>query len=559
MKKYNTYLFFVLTLLFLQPIFAVGQIPKTDEMAEKVSLFTDRSIYINGEQLQFFATLFEGETIDTAYYSHILYCELITPDGKKIVAGKYLLNNQSTRGCLDIPADIITGTYYLRAYTKQMRNYGPHSYAYCQVRIINPQKSEMLEGEISENMPDLLRVKSPEVAIMLDSDKKAYSPGEKIRITVGAPIHPAALVKSLCLSVVPEKTEAKFFYVDANTIQPQPEAIYYTENRGLSLTGKLTEASAGNTVKGKRVNLSIIGEGRDFMAVRSNADGRFHFALPDYYGSHDIFLSAEKTENAELKIWVDNDFCAAPISLPAPVFILTEEERQAAFKMALNMQVSSHFKPDSVPELLRVKRIDKAFYGEPANIIYLDQYIQLPTLEEYFNELPGLVKVRKRGNDKYFKVSGPQDLSFFDPLILVDWVAVDETPKVLAIAPQNIARIEIVNKAYVKGEQTYGGIISIISKKGDFAGIDLPTTGIFVNYQFLAENTCHEMQITDSDHFPDARNTLFWQSVLNPEPGKTSEFVCTAPDVPGRYVICVQGISEKGERVAISVTIDIVN
>ncbi|MFA5971750.1 MAG: hypothetical protein WC780_05325 [Lentimicrobiaceae bacterium] len=30
-----------------------------------------------------------------------------------------------------------------------------------------------------------------------------------------------------------------------------------------------------------------------------------------------------------------------------------------------------------------------AFYGKVLTVIYLDQYVQLRTLEEYFNELPG--------------------------------------------------------------------------------------------------------------------------------------------------------------------------
>ena len=38
----------------------------------------------------------------------------------------------------------------------------------------------------------------------------------------------------------------------------------------------------------------------------------------------------------------------------------------------------------------------------------LINYVQLPTLEEYFNELPTLAKVRKRQGEKYFKILGAQ-------------------------------------------------------------------------------------------------------------------------------------------------------
>jgi hypothetical protein len=387
--------------------------------------------------------------------------------------------------------------------------------------------------------------------ISVDVNKEVFLPNDTVTFSVKLLGNHNSEIKDLCLSVVPE-TAASIPLVSQQTkLQRQTEKLYFPEDRGLSLTGKLT-GSGGIALQGKVISLSIIGEGRDFMAARTDTSGRFFFALPEYAGKRDLFLSAEKSNLPDVKIWVDNDFCAIPVHLATPDFSLSAKEREVAENMALNQQIDSHFNTDTVTGTIPAAATERPFYGDPTSILTLDQFVQLPTLEEYFNELPGQVKVRKRSGEKYFKVIGAYDLSFYDPLVLVDWVAVDELSRILAIAPRNISRIEIVNQLYVKGGQTYGGIISIISKKGDFAGIDLPSTGIFINFRFLTQNLCRpipEMIPADS---PDIRNTILWKPGISLNDNGTNAFSFSAPYTPGKYSIILEGISPEGTRFAVT-------
>jgi hypothetical protein len=159
------------------------------------------------------------------------------------------------------------------------------------------------------------------------------------------------------------------------------------------------------------------------------------------------------------------------------------------------------------------------------------------------------VKVRKRKGEPYFSVqsSVTENLSFYDPLVLVDWVAIDEPSKILAVSPQNISRIEVVNEDYIKGGQTYGGIVSFISKKGDFAGIDLPSAGIFINYRFLSENQCLEISGAAAANQPDVRNTVLWKPSIKVQDKQPEKIVFTAPDTPGKYIVIVEGVTTNGE------------
>jgi hypothetical protein len=530
---------------------------------DNVVMFTDRSIYITGEQVRFYATVWYGDDLTKSVQSQILYCEIITPDGNKISGNKFMISQSSVSGCIDIPGTILTGTYYIRAYTKLMRNYGPDSYSYKQIRIVNPGRVEVLGKDNNQNITDIQVIQSKSDGLkdllQVTIDKAWYNQRDTITLTVQPKNSVVSGIKNISISVVPEGTQSSALLVQSSKKQPYAKSDYNTETRGLSISGKLTDMSSANPVAGKKVNLSIIGDGRDFMATRTDSLGRFFFALPYYYGSRDLFICAEKTASMNDKIWVDNDFCNIPVHLPSPLFILTETERKFVHNMAINEQINSLFYSDTIRDLQSLKKEESAFYGKPSAIISFDKYIELPTLEEYFNELPSMVKVRKRKGQSYFAVQGATDLSFSDPLILIDWVAVDEPAKILAVSPQNIARVEVVNEFYVKGGQTYGGIISIISKKSDFAGIDLPSAGIFINYHFLDKSDCRENFDNSSITFPDSRNTILWTPGITLPNSQPEKIVFTAPDTPGKYSVVIEGVTMEGEIFSVISAFEVIN
>ncbi|MFZ4546450.1 MAG: hypothetical protein ACOYN4_03405 [Bacteroidales bacterium] len=562
-KKTNLFVLLCLFFIISSSLIANGQNNKQHENQEQIVVITDRSIYIVGEQINFSATLVNGSKNESLSASQILYCELITPEGSKISGSKFLIHQYRVAGSIDIPSDLLSGTYYLKTYTKLMRNYGPETFAYNQIRIVNPEKSGLAATGNDQKTKSTLTFDTISVignkSLFVSTNSNHYSSGETVIVSVRGLSVSQLQLKNLSLSVVPEATKSYSKIIPDPQGEIQNKNIYFSENHGLSLNGKLNYGATEIPINGKKVNLSIMGEGRDFMAVRTDSSGRFFFALPGYYGSRDLFLCAEKLPSKDVKIWVDNDFSTAPYPLPAPTFTLTEPEKVAVYNMALNRQIQMQYAIKVLPDTVVNRKSEKAFYGNPTSVIYLDQYIQLPTLEDYFNELPSQVKVRKHKGETVFYVIGSRDVSFYDPLVLIDWVAVDEPSKILAISPQNISRIEIVNETYIKGDQTYGGIISIISKKGDFAGIDLPSTGIFINYRFLDESWEPVAEIQQSSKSPDTRNTLLWQPNIVLKQDKETTYTFLAPDTPGKYVVFLEGVTEDGKIISETYSFEINN
>jgi hypothetical protein len=520
--------------------------------AEGVTMYCDRTLYVTGEMILFSVFLHKENPGDSTGPSRVLYCEVITPGGEKITGNKFMVENYSCYGSLVIPDALLTGYYYLRAYTKVMRNYGPGSYSYIRINIINPSRTEVQTGK-NNNFKEMPSLNKPhfygnENSFRLMLNKNKYLRRDTVRLLIDLPgINDLSACQGMCLSVVPEYSFNKVDPEITGNLFSGNADYYPAETRGLSITGKIKDNKNGRSIPGTPVNLSIIGRGKDFIPAKTDSEGRFFIYLPDYEGRRDLFISAAGGPGTDAEILVDNDFCVMPVDLPSPLFKLTDKERECAYKIAVNFQLENHFKKAVKVTAADGTVPDNMFYGSPSEIIYIDDFIQLPTVEDYFNELPSSVKVRKHQGVKYFKIIGGQaESTDFKPLVMVDMVAVDNISKILAISPTDISRIELVRELYVKGDQTYGGIINFISKKGNFAGIDLPSSGIFINYRFFAPKEDFKVSLVPLNE-PDTRNTVFWDPQLIANGKLTENISFTTSDTPGKYIVLLRGLNVKGE------------
>jgi hypothetical protein len=543
-KKYKYYLFTVLLLGL--PFALIGQQDLEFPKAEKLALFTDRGLYIAGESIHFAAFVTNHAP---SGLSDIVYAEIIESDGTQVAGAKFRLIQGASHGCLTIPTSILTGNYYLRLYTKYMRNVGPRAFAYVQLEIINRLKKEVLKGnEKVENTAQKISGNSSGDNVILNTMKKVYRTKEKVNVTINTNGSHSDRIQRLCVAVVPEMVIPNKMIPMHSPSRKINVVRFFPEMRGPSITGTLQDSVTKKGEAGVNVNLSIIGKGKIFMAAQTDSTGHFFFSLPPYTGNHDVFIGAQNVSGIHHKILVDNDFSTKPIRLPDPVFKMDSSERPIVLRMAQNLRVKQLFYSDSLLCSKKNQKVSVAFYGKPSYTLKMSEYIQLPTLEAYLDNLSSLVKVRSHHGEKYLKIVSllPQ-MAYLRPLVLVDGVAIDNQEKILALSPSNISRIEVVNKPYVIGNMTYGGIVNFISIKGDFAGIDLPSSGMFLNYDFLHNNCRCAITTPDSIGQPDTRNTLYWNPDVSLNSGKEVHFSFITGDTPGKYAILIQGIDANGK------------
>jgi hypothetical protein len=521
-----------------------------DAAGERIQVCTDRTMYVSGENVFFSVLIFNVRDHNRDEFSRAFYCELITPDGNKIAGQKYSLQNSSGQGCLKIPEETISGIYFLKFYTRFMRNTGTDEYKYIMLKIINPLKTEVLSGKDTVDTSDLavnkMKVTASEPSLEIISGKKIFSSREEIQLIIKKNTG-KGLPAKLCLSVIPESTYKDAFIPDTNKRATAKNGVFFPETRSISLTGQVIGKESGKPIPDDNVNLSVIGD-KDILVVRTDSGGRFFFALPDYHGKKDIFLCAGDLEGIKPEIRIDNDFCPRPVYLPSPLFTLNENEKKAAYRLAVNYRLSSVFSEDMRSGDTTDEVTGTSFYGEPQEVLVMEKYIDLPTLEEYFTDLPGMVRLRKVHGKKQFRYyTTDADMSLYDPLMLVDWVAVDDIDKILAMSPREIERIELVSSPYIKGNITYGGIISFVSKKKNFAGIDLPASGTFVNYSFLGKCAADIPSASSSRNIPDSRNTVYWNPDVQTNEDGTAAVSFSAPDTPGKYYILLREMGKTGE------------
>jgi len=125
-------------------------------VSEKVVLSTDRQLYLTGEKVLFYANVFI-EDDKQSNLSKILYLEIFK-ENKAFVQAKFRIEEGRVQGFLQLPDELLSGNYYLRAYTMKMRNGEPENYFNTLIRIVNPtrklQETTKLHQKIIEVTPE---------------------------------------------------------------------------------------------------------------------------------------------------------------------------------------------------------------------------------------------------------------------------------------------------------------------------------------------------------------------------------------------------------------------
>jgi hypothetical protein len=533
-KLYVFLIFFILQCTCLLKVKATGI---DTAQNENVILFPDRYLYLAGEKINFAAYISntQGEL------SKVLYVEIITSEGIQLTSGKFFITDHTSNGSLLIPNDIISGVYYIKAYTRWMRNFGVESYFFYPIKLINPSREEY-NGDISKNKkgiePGCQEVINEQDSLYFSSNPQSLEKRENVEFSITLPKRIPDL-KLTCLSIAPKACFVGSQFPNLNISNQIGNFDFLPETKGIILSGNVVDKINKKPLEFVKINLSILGSEPDFVSTISDSLGRFHFFLPFISGKNDLFLGIEDNPNALIQIV--NDFCSKAVNLPQIPFSLADDERFVLNNMHKNFIVNNIFYPlENDKKTSKMERKKVPFYGTPDKILIIDEYIDLLSIEEYFYELVPNVGIKnKNGKKKFYIQENFTELKIYDPLILIDYIAVDRVDRILAASPKLISKIEIITKPYRKANTVYGGIISFITKNKDFAGIDLPSSDMFIEFGFLNQ------PITDStlnDNFPNTKITFYWNHQVDFTEDQKFTFKTQLPDTPGEYQILLRGI-----------------
>ena len=559
--------------------------PRFYELASRISerlvVSTDRSLYIAGETVRFRADRIITGADEVRSWSSVIYVELTDAAGKTVSAAKFPLREGYSTGSVPVPPGTLTGNYMLKCYTRWMRNEGPGCFSYTGLKIIQPFRKEVVRngthsGDSRQDsmvhwLPDTLSCK-------VTAEQRGTTDQMKISVTV-----PAIAEGEIrgCLTVVPRGAEPELigsdmtpFPVAGSGASPDIQQINFLPDRGqgLSLTGSVVNEQ-DELVPLLPLRFSLLGERPDFFATVTDSRGRFAIQIPAGEGDMELFVSPRSRSGESLQVRIDQDFDRSPPVVEPPVFSLPESQRELAGRMALNQQLEEAFlsghdhreKADSAVsgEGRVTDPSDPShvpFYGTPMFSLDMDDYVELPLLEEVFiNLVPMVQVVRKKKQTRLEILSDNPAMDYYSPLLLIDHIPIQDHADVMGLPPGEISRIDVIHDVYVKGSLAFGGVISIFSRKGDMAGIDLPRGAYFFDFTGF-KSTRGGTTITAPASFsdqrsgsriPDTRNTVLWVPDLTfrEKPGKaekTAVITCAGPVKKGGYVVLFRGVDSFG-------------
>ena len=508
-------------------------------------MMTDRTIYVVGEEVRFRVFNLSSDSLIEMGWSRVFYLELISPEGDAYVQLKLPLDSAGTSGGFTIPQEIPTGTYYLKGYTRYMRNLGPAFYTYLSVEVINPYIKTVLAVDTSSQFTVTMAPQEWGCDLtgqVIDAGISRVQSRSTIEPDMW--VEPLNLIHDGCVTVArPEVLHRQWEFSVPVSHPDRVAGNMMPETRGITLSGMVLTSDSNQPVPYAVVYVTTLDETREFYCNYADSLGNFYIVLSDIRGETDLFISAAHSNAENLEVFIDQDFSNEPLHLPSFPVLLDSANVETITELCINAQIREQYGPAVSDSEDTVVPASAYFYGEPSAMIHFSDFINLPTLEEYFTEVIPQVALRRSGEHRKFRVTGSNpDLQFFEPLLLVDGVAVFDVESLLEISPRLVDRVELITAPYIIGNVTFGGIINLITTEGNMGYMDLPASGLLVEYGMFSDTrrTMNELDLADP-RLPDVRNTLYWNPMAGLSQQHGSGIRISTADSRGNYCVLIRG------------------
>ena len=113
----------------------------SNTLQEKLFVHTDKNAYVAGELVWLKLYNLQADTHLPALISKVAYVEVLDANNKPLLQQKIALDSGLGNGALQLPLEIETGNYQLRAYTSWMKNCGASCFFQKNISIVNTLKT----------------------------------------------------------------------------------------------------------------------------------------------------------------------------------------------------------------------------------------------------------------------------------------------------------------------------------------------------------------------------------------------------------------------------------
>lgn len=554
---------------------------KFRRLQEKVFLHTDKPYYYGGEAIWFkgYMNYIVPEMRDSL--SGILYVELINPQ-RKIIAERLLkIDSGFVHGDFFLSDTLSSGTYFLRAYTNWMRNYGAS-------QIFTKPIPILAINQKVENDPMVQHISSPGLSVKVN--KPSFKPREKIELEVGVVDeegHPVAA--NLSVSVTDADQVALVNDpVSMLTSFPMPDKLEvnrlvelrYPVEYGVSFFGQFEN----DKEEFERATVTVVqGRFEDMVTTETDHDGRFWLNGFQFFDSAQLAFQAMNAkgktfghvtilprEKAPLDFPTTN-YSLNIINVESPQRVISNFVIPKGARLLENVTIKGQ-KLEQVRKAIVYGKADYTVSGEVLN----NSTVSTNILMGLQGRVPGLMitwgwdpdthiqhyKIKIRGGSSTFGFG-----TSTEPLILVDGVPFTNQQGtgttagdlLATLTPYQVDRVEVITHANpLFGVRGTNGVIAVYTKSGDYR-IKGPTTSL-KGFDFVTLTGYYQPKFFNSPDYSDAkvaasqsadyRSTIFWspEVVTNATTGQGLVSFYAA-DLETRYRVVVEGVTADGKPV----------
>lgn len=320
------------------------------------------------------------------------------------------------------------------------------------------------------------------------------------------------------------------------------------ETRGITIRGVVRNIASVIPEPNCNVYIAIIGNDPQLHVYTTNEKGEFIFTLKHISGIQNLFLCVDSEKENELEILVNSDFVNDYASFYATPTLLDTSMKSFIEDLYVNAQLKAFANANDTFSGAKKKYKPIRFPASSTSIL-VDDYIALPTLREVINEIVPYVKVQKKKDKFSLEVFDPvTDQLYGDPLILIDNLPVFNVNELLKIKPELVEKISVINSSYLYGEHLFRGIVFFETNTNNFAGIELPVSSTFLEFQAIEELDHYKIKnhTGQPSRIPDFRNVLYWNPDVTIQNGKGAISFITS-DYEGSYEVIIRSVNEIGK------------
>jgi hypothetical protein len=336
--------------------------------------------------------------------------------------------------------------------------------------------------------------------------------------------------------------------------QKPSDTEFPSEYRGHIIRGKLTNGKTGVPVPNEEVYISVPSARTQFRATASDSAGNFRCEMKGFYGSDELIVQTNLKTDTSSQIDILSPFSKKYSAFPLPDFRTPSKYSAVLLDQSIHQQVQHNYDGAKLNRFSIQETDTNSFYVDPDEKYFLDDYTRFLTMEEVLREYVRSVSVtNKRNKFQLYAVDNPHKILFeSEPLVLIDGVPFFDANELFLQDPKKVRRLDLINREYALGNQTFSGIVNVTTYHGDLDGIQMNPHATVLDYPGIPEqreffSPVYETEKQINTRMPDYRTLLYWAPDISSGVQGKKQVNFYTSDLPGKYAAVVQGISENGE------------